>query len=199
MDRSNQLKLHPDAKIISFEHKLFILHTFNKNIQGLLGIDYFSLIIVDTQNVVSLYSTCPSLEFNLISDNLWEQDGIFNSENHQDGAFVFWDELYPPTFKNTLIKEKETKFGFLYGFYVMKQFNDLFVIYSFASKSQSDKEVYRKSKDTLSRIGDCFFNELKGIYCQYIAQGNETFSLPKRSSFLRLVVNNMKLIKKVTS
>lgn len=87
MQEEQLIQLHPDAKIISFEHKLHILNTFNKNIQGVLGIDYFSLMIVDRQNIVSLYSTCPPLEFNLISDNLWEQDGIFKPVNHQDGAF----------------------------------------------------------------------------------------------------------------
>ena len=193
MDQSKHLvKLHPDAKIISFEHKLFILNTFNKNISGMLGIDYFSLMVVDSQKQISLYSTCPSLEFGLISENLWELDGIFKPENHQDGAFSFWDELYPPAFKNTLIKEKETKFGFLYGFYVMKQLKDVFAIYSFATKSQNEKELYRKSKDTFMNIGDCLFNELKSIHNQYVMGNQMSSSLSKTASYLKLVVDNSK-------
>ena len=193
MDQSKHLvKLHPDAKIISFEHKLFILNTFKKNISGLLGIDYFSLIIVDSQKQISLYSTCPSLEFGLISENMWELDGIFKPENHQDGAFFFWDELYPEAFKNTLIKEKETKFGFHFGFYVMKQLNDVFAIYSFATKSQKEKEIYRNSKDTLMKIGDYLFNELKGVHSKYVLRDVEKCSLAKASSHLRLIIDNTK-------
>ncbi len=189
MDQSKQLvKLHPSAKIISFEHKVFILNAFN-NIQGMLGIDYFSLMIVDSKKQVSLYSTCPSLEFSLISDNLWEVDGMFNPAYHKDGAFYFWDELYHDDFKKTLTKEKETKFGFLFGFYVMKQLKDIFVIYSFATKSQAEKEVYRNSKDTLLKIGDCLFNELKTIHSQYVGERMES-SLGKASRYLKLVIDN---------
>jgi hypothetical protein len=193
MDQSTQIvKLHPDAKIISFEHKLFILNTFNKNIQGMLGIDYFSLMIVDSEKQVSFYSTCPALEFSLISDNLWELDGIFKAENHQDGAFFFWDELYPDTFKKTLIKEKETKFGFLSGFYVMKQLKDVFAIYSFATKSQKEKEMYRHSKDTLIKIGDCLYNELKSIHSQYVMGDKVKPSVSSASSYLKLIIDNSK-------
>lgn len=190
MDQTKQLvRLHPSAKIISFEHKVFILNAFN-NIQGILGIDYFSLMIVDSKKQTSLYSTCPSLEFILINDNLWEMDGMFNPEYHKDGAFFFWDELYVDEFKNTLTKEKEKKFGFHFGFCVMKQMKDTFVIYSFATKTQNEKEVYRNSKDTLLKIGDCLFNELKTIHSKYVIEEKTESSLSKASRYLKLVIDN---------
>lgn len=192
MDRSKKLvRLHPDAKITSFEHKHFILQIFKKNIQGILGIDYFSLMIVDRKNTISIYSSCPSLEFNLINDNLWKEDGIFNSVNHQDHAFFFWDELYSPIFKKILIKEKEKKYAFNLGFCVMKQLSDVFVIYSFATKSQHHKQLYRHSKDTLSKIGDYFFNKLKNIHHQYVTRDSKESFTTKTS--LKLVVDNTKL------
>lgn len=150
-----------------------------------MGIDYFSLMIIDSCNITTFYSTCPALEYNLIINNLWQFDGIFEIKNHTDGAFLFWDELYPEDLKTTLISEKEKKFGFNFGFYIMKKFNNAFIIYSFATKSQFDKALYRNSKDTLSKIGDCFFNELKSIHSQYVAREKEG---------LRLVVDNKKKI-----
>lgn len=198
MDQSNQLvNLHPSAKIISFKHKLFILNSFNKNIQGILGIDYFSLMIVDSKKQVSLYSTCPSLEFSLINDNLWKLDGMFKQKNHQDGAFFFWDELYQNGFKKTLIKEKETKFRFLYGFCLMKQLKDVFAIYSFATKSQAEKEVYRNSKNMLLKIGDYFFDELKIIHSQYVMEEKKDLSLNNFSSYLNLVIDNSRSKKQI--
>ncbi len=190
MDQSTLLvKLHPRAKFISFEHKHSILKAFS-NIQGMLGIDYFSLMIVDSKKQVSLYSTCPSLEFSLISDNLWEVDGMFNQKNHLEDALFFWDELYHNDFKNTLIKEKETKFGFNFGLCVMKQLKDIFVIYSFATKTQNEKELYRNSKDTLLKIGDCLYNELKSIHRQYVAGERMESPLGKASRYLKLVIDN---------
>jgi hypothetical protein len=186
------VELHPEAKEISFKHKFVIEGLFKKKIRGILGIDYFSLMIVDACKKLSIYSSCPALEYNLIDNELWQYDGLFYRANHTESAFFFWDELYSPAFKKTLLHAKETKFVFLFGFSVMKELSDIFVIYSFATKSQHEKEIYHNSKNMLFKIGDCFFNELKSVHCQYVSREKEGYSSSKRSSPLWLVVDNTK-------
>ncbi len=137
MSSIDLVTLHPEAKEISFRHKFVILHTFKKKILGILGLDYIALLIVDKNQVLSIYSSCPALEFNLIYNSLWMHDGIFEVKNHTADSFMYWDELYNNDSKKRLIAEKEVKFGFKFGFYVMKSIDDLFVIYSFATKQQN--------------------------------------------------------------
>jgi hypothetical protein len=103
-----------------------------------------------------------------------------------EGSFRFWDELYSDKFKNILRTEKQYRFGFLYGFYIMKKINDLFVIYSFATKSQKDRTRFEKSTNTLASIGDYFFNDTKAIHSAYTT--NPKVSAP----FLKLAIDNSK-------
>lgn len=197
MTKINQkIALHPEIKEISFKHKFVIQHVFEKSILGTFGIDYFSLMIIDASNILSIYSSSPALEFNLINEDLWLYDGIFDPKNHIDGAFYFWDELYSNSLKNILTQEKEGKLGFSFGFCMIKKINDMFVIYSFATKSQLEKAVYRDSNETLVKIGDWFFNELKSVHRQYVVHEKESSLSPTLSTSLRLIVDNT--VKKLT-
>jgi len=99
------VKLHPEVKEIPFRHFSAITNIFKKNVSPILGIDYFSLMIIDPEQVLTFYSNRPSLEFNLIQQDLWIYDGAFDTQFHQDGAFYFWDELYADCMKNTLLSD----------------------------------------------------------------------------------------------
>lgn len=183
------VKLHDKAKQISFTHKNIIQPAFKRIVPSGIGIDYFSLNIVDKNNILSCYSSSPSLEFNLFSQDLWIHDGIYEVSNHIEGTFRFWDELYSSQFQNILKTEKQLRFGFLYGFYIMKKINDLFVIYSFATKSQNDRSIFQNSTNPLSSIGDYFFNETKSLHTEYTNISN--FQKTENSKpILKLVVNN---------
>lgn len=186
------VKLHPEAKEISFKHKFIIQHAFKKSISGVLGIHYFSLMIVDSNQTLSIFSSCPSLEFNMIHHDFWLYDGIFELKNHEDGAFFFWDELYANNLKSTLISEKERKYGFNFGFFIMKKIGSIFVIYSFATKYSHDREVYKSSLDILNKIGDYFLSELEPIYKNYITPTELDLSQKKAVQKLRLIVDNTK-------
>ena len=183
------VKLHPKAKDLSFEYKYVIQNIFKKNIAGILGIDYFSLLMIDNSNILTCYSNTPALEFNLITSGLWMHDGLFALENHKNGDFVFWDDLYSHPLKNILKREKQTNFKIQFGFVLMKQTSDFFLIYSFATKTQQEKELYRQSKEILMKIGDYFLHEMT------VWGASRSFSprpslLPKTSPFLKLVVDN---------
>lgn len=193
MENLKQLvKLHPEAKEISFLHKFVIQHTFKKSILGTLGIHYFSLMIIDPSNTLSIYSSAPALEYNMIHHNLWHYDGIFELKNHKDGAFIFWDELYATCLKNTLISEKERKFGFSFGFFIMRKINNLFTIYSFATKNHNGRERFLQSKNILLQMGDYFFEELKDIHQQYMIP-KSTLLLPiRKTGICKLIIDNTK-------
>lgn len=175
------VKLHPDAKEISFEHIYTIQDVFKKNISPLLGIDYFSLMLVDSHNVLTIYSNRPSLEFNLIANEIWIHDGIFYLDNHRDNMFYFWDELYSDAMRTLLTQEKEKKYGFEFGFFLTKRINDIFVIYSFATKRKESRELYKASTDILYNIGDYFFYALGSIHKKYLSKG-----------YLKLIIDNTK-------
>lgn len=59
-NQEQSLKLHPEARFISFKHKTFFYETFKRNLQGAFGIDYFSLMVVDSLQIISSYSTSPA-------------------------------------------------------------------------------------------------------------------------------------------
>lgn len=186
--KQSLVKLHPEVKDISFRHFFTIANIFRKNVPPILGINYFSLMIIDSHQVLTFYSNRPSLEINHINQNTWEYNCVFDTKNHQDGAFYFWDELYADCMKNALIKEREEKYGFTFGFYLMKKIKDVFVIYSFATKRNECREVYKESRDILYSIGDYFFYDLKPIHKSYLSHRKNIFTQP--FSNLKLVVNN---------
>jgi hypothetical protein len=180
------VRLHHEAKEISFKHKFIIETLFNKKINGILGIDYFSLFIIDSTETLSCYSSCPALEYNLIQSDLWIYDGMlsFTEENSKE-VIMFWDKLYPAMYADKLINLKQKRFGFQFGFFIMKRINSMIVIYSFATKSNSPRRIYEESQDILSKIGDFFLEEIKPIYSQYICNNTK----PK----LQLVIDNSSL------
>ncbi len=192
MKNSDLINLHPEAKEISFAHKFFIQFTFEKSILGTLGIHYFSLMIIDSTNTLSIYSSEPALEYNMIHDGLWQHDGIFKCENHKDGAFIFWDELYSDSQKQILIENKERKFDFSFGFYIMRKMKNCFAIYSFATKSPSERKTFLDSKDILLSIGDYLFYELEKVHLTYTVPKSTSNLSGQKNTILKLVVNNIK-------
>jgi hypothetical protein len=184
---NRKLELHPKAKEISFKHLFIIQDIFGKSILGSVGIDYFSLNIVDPKGTITTYSSCPAYEYRLIKNNLWGLGGILDPANHQNDAFVFWDELYPKNLKSVLIQEREKNEEFLFGFYIMRQVGNLFVIYSFGTTTNNDKERYKDSKLILAEIGDHFLSELKEVYQQYTSPSPLPLNKGRK---LQLVVDN---------
>ncbi|MFO1259435.1 MAG: hypothetical protein U1E78_13630 [Gammaproteobacteria bacterium] len=180
--KKSLVRLHHEIKEISFKHKFLIQKVFKNSVEGILGIDYFSVLVIDSSNTISCYSSMPALEYNLFQSNLWFHDGIFDIKNHQTNSFISWEELYAHEAKSRLIKEKQIQFGFKFGFFIMKKVGRMFVIYSFATKSKNSINLYKESQNVLSKIGDFFLQEIKTIYKEYLRDTQR----PK----LRLIVNN---------
>lgn len=182
--KKSSIQLHPEAKEISFKHKYVIYNVFKKSILGTFDIDYFSLMIIDSNNILSIYSNCPAVEYQIISNNLWLHEDSLNHNNHVNGAFVFWDDLYSDSMNISIRREKE-KLGFKFGFFIINKINDLLVIYSYATRKSNDKERYKNSQDVLTKIGDYFFSELESVHKIYT---NKQPSVNK----IRLIVDNTK-------
>lgn len=190
IEKNTLVKLHPDVKEISFMHQYAIQNVFRQKSHNILGIHYLSLMIINADNLLTVYSTCPSLEFNMLDTTLWHYDGIFSTENHRNGEFFYWDDLYADCMKNTLIREKEKKYGFTFGFYLTRKINSHFVIYSFATKNQIDRVIYKESQPILKKIADYFYYALEGIHEKYTMTATKHFR--DATCNLQLVVDNTK-------
>jgi len=66
-------KLHPQALDIQFRHRKEISRRFS-DVLGLFNIDHLTILIANPIHEILFFSTTPSIEFNLISSDLWPHD-----------------------------------------------------------------------------------------------------------------------------
>lgn len=182
-----KIDLHPQARDLLFQHYRTLFRIFH-DVLGHLEIDYLSIAILTPQNELLFLSSKPSVESNLIENNLWQFDASFQQDFFLNGKAQLWDELYDKEWQETLHKYKQEIPGFSMGVSVPSSFEEYRVVYSFASKS-TDKTIQNNiinKIETLLRIGRfCLQNIVKAIPLP-VRQGAFVIKKPA----LTLVVNN---------
>lgn len=176
-----EVNLHPQAKELLFEHYRTILRIF-REVLGHLEIDYIAIALLSRHNEILFFSSHPSIEYNLIEQNIWQLDASFHPDFFIAGKAQLWEELYHKNSQRSLYHFKQEAPKFPLGIAVPSHFEAYQVIYSFASKSNSEivKNNFVNKIDTLCNLGK---------FClQKIIQ---TISLPTQPKpRLKLVVNN---------
>ena len=175
-----EVNLHPQAKDLLFEHYRTLLRIF-REVLGHLEIDYMAIALLSRHNELLFFSSHPSIEYNLIEQNIWQLDASFHPDFFLAGKARLWEDLYHKNGQGSLhhIKQESPKFPI--GIAVPSRFEQYQVVYSFASKS-NDETVKNNLVNKIDTLGNI------GKFClQKILQ---TISLPTQPKpVLKLVVN----------
>lgn len=179
-----------------FGHKKEISRKFS-DILGLHLISHLSILLLNPNNEVSVISSTPSVEYNLIESGLWLSDQSFSASNFTDGYFTSWRNFYHHSNATRLILEKEDAHGFTYGSNLIRHIDNHCLVYSFATRSiiKDAETYYRKIQEDLLQIGNYAYNSIRYIFNTY----NTTFNAPiittnsthiKRKPQLTLIKNS---------
>lgn len=176
----------PHENLLSalFESKNRIMRCFS-DIKGFFFIEHFAIKIFDAKNRFLVFSSTPSVEFNLIESGLWRYDRSFNPIT-DEGCIQIWRHSYQCNYQEALIKEKEIKHGFTFGFDIGGLFQDERVVYTFATRSiiSNPQEYYQEKLDELMRMSKYAHQEISPL----IAENRK----PLKNTMMRLIVNNKK-------
>lgn len=189
-------KLHINVMDILFKHQSQISKKFS-DIKGVFNIDHVAIIIVNPRNEMVLFSSAPSVEFNLIVQGLWKFDMSFNPGFHTEGKILFWEDAYQNTYKKEIKYTKETQHNFSLGFNLIRKIQGFNLIYSFATRQNKSNlyEFYENLTQELISLGDYGYKLLRDIYGYY----SDNYDPPivdssnhpsKKERHLRLITGN---------
>lgn len=200
MTKTNSLQtiiLHPKLLEILFECRREVSRKFS-DVLGIYYFDHVTTMIINPHNQAVIFSSTPSIEYNLIKNELWVNDGHFLLEHINENEFFWWPQAYAPKYFNDIQKIRETDHACNLGITIVKNIHGFTNVYSFATRCKKPelKEYYRDHLDEITKMGDYCYKRIRETYLHY----SESFSAPeinelhcpntKNRSNLRLVVNN---------
>lgn len=163
MDVSSELccRPHPLAGNLLFKYKRQAVSVFS-DIVGIDEIDHVAIVCIGLSGEAIFLSYTPSLEYNLISTDLWMFDGVYTKQFLQMQRIQVWEHLYHAERYGELKYLKQIKNKFSYGVSISVQHNALHLVYSFATKSQEKaRELHFCSMEsTLVKMGNYCFSRL---------------------------------------
>lgn len=189
--------LHEDVFDILFKYKKIICNKFD-DIRGTLLIDHLAINIIAPDKKIIVFSTTPSVEYNLLVQGLWKYD-LGLSVNYQiNNRFYSWDKAYKNEYFNELKLVKQLNHGFSFGFNLSKKVGEFQFIYSFATRHPTSEllEYYRQYINELFSIGDYIYKHMDEIYKKYAGKSIATSLVNKNintlmfTPFLKLISNN---------
>jgi hypothetical protein len=153
---------------ILFGHKKEISRNFS-DVLGLHLINHIAIYLVNQTNELTIISSTPSVEFNLIENKLWLYDGAFNPKHLPNLHVGTWQALYSHLHFKQLMEQKETHHGFTYGLNLVRHLKEYTILYSFATRSLLNNIVdyYQGIQEELLQIGDYAYNLNNHIYSIY--------------------------------
>jgi hypothetical protein len=178
----NEIDLHEDIFNILFKYKEKICSKF-EDIRGFFLIDHFAITIIAPNKKTVILSTTPSVEYNLLAQDLWKHDKGFSINHQINNTFYSWESAYSTQYFDELKLIKQIRHGFTFGFNLSKKSDKSQLIYSFATRSSHPEflEYYGLHMNELFSIGDYIYKSMQPI-------------IPMIASkpFLRLISNNNK-------
>jgi hypothetical protein len=183
----DKICLHPQAQDLLFEYYRALRLIFN-DVLGHLELDYLSFALINPEQELLFLSSQPSIEQNLIEQNLWLQDPCLNHLTSAADCNLIWNEIYQKPGLELLkhFKLIKPRLEFVFSRRVMIQ--DYGITYSFGVKSYDPMVQFNliQNVDTLLSMGKfCLQNILKEIHLEL-----PPALLKKSNQHLNLVINN---------
>lgn len=182
--------IHPMADVFLFEHKRAVSRVF-RDIIGHCEVNHLSIALINDQNEIIFLSYTPSMEYNLIQSGLWAYDGTYHPDFYKASSCKHWDGLYHSNRYHDLVHLKQIRTGFKAGVSISTEIDNLFIVYSFATKSNTASAatqlLYKRVR--LTQMGWYCLQKLSKFISPYIIpeikNGNN-----QRPSHIKLIVNN---------
>lgn len=195
--RNQNAKLHPQLLDILFHHRREISKKFS-DVLELHYINHVATIISNPEREIVIFSTTPTVEYNLISSEMWPHDGTISPTFYKTKTFFWWTDAYHQNHFLQLQNIKEKKHNLTLGFCLVREIGDFHLIYSFATRSKRKdlEDYYLAHMDDLLAIGDYCYKLIRDLYCNYSPSYhppiiNEQTALNlKARPYLQLIVNN---------
>ncbi|MGQ3891264.1 flagellar biosynthesis protein FlgJ [Legionella sp. CNM-4043-24] len=131
-----RVTLHSHAKVFLYEHYRKIRKIFG-DVLGLMELDYISIVLLNNKNELFFLSSCPSIEYNLIEQNIWHKDSIFREDFFQKGKAQWWSDLYSDCC-DEIYRYKQVIPNLMMGLSMPDLYDEYKVIYSFAFRSNKE-------------------------------------------------------------
>lgn len=162
---SNETSLHGDMLEVLFKYKNKIYNRFD-DVRGTFLIDHLAINVINSNKQVLIFSTTPSVEYNLISQDLWKYDRSFSASYQSSNKFYSWEKAYAKKYFDELRLIKQINHGFSYGFNLSKKIGSCQFVYSFATRCQKPNllEYYNGHISELFAIGNYSYNAIREIY-----------------------------------
>ena len=193
------MKLHDDILDILYENRRSITKIFREVI-GFYDIDHVSLTLRSPSNEFVVFSITPNIEYNLITQGLWQHDCTNFPSSYINNDLIWWDEDKKNPYFSDIYKIKGQKNNYTLGMSLSRKIEGFFIIYSFATKNKNInlRSYYISNIQGLYDIGDHCYKLIRDIYSSYCKPyvapviTNALFMTPvvKKKPYLQLIVNN---------
>lgn len=179
--------LHPQAHDFLFRDYRILRRIF-EDVLGQLEMNYISINLLTVKNEVLFLSSKPSLEHNLIENQLWQYDLSLQKEFFLQHRAQLWTSLYHDDYRKELQYYKQDVPKLKMGIAMPSFFENNRVVYSFGTQSNDTtiKSYIFNQTETLQKLGQfCLQRIVKAIQ---LPVGLNLLS--EKKPVLKLIVNN---------
>lgn len=183
--------LNPHAKTILFQNKRAANRVFS-DVIGLHDIDHIALTTISPKHELTFLSYTPSLEYNLITHDLWAYDLAYHPDFFKKRQCKLWSDLYHPDKHAELMQIKLHTTGFSAGLSTTLSYTNCTLLLSFATKSkhpEAERQLLEAHPE-LIRMGRYCFQHISHIFMPYLSKTTPTNNSRIVSPYMRLIVNN---------
>lgn len=160
--------LHQEAREISFRHQRDIQHAF-REVLAIDGIAHFSLDLVNPNGEMIFLSSTPSHANEICKRGYSKYDGIISDSYYRNYEFYWWKDACHRAFADRIQLIREDVLGLYHGFMLVRQWNDFYLMYSFAAGQHDETFIgyVINHINTFLRLGDQAYNNLCDLYSLY--------------------------------
>jgi hypothetical protein len=187
----SNITLHPEAGEFLFLHYRSMVRIFTE-VLGLFELDYIAIALLTPEDKLLFLSSRPSIECNLIENDLWQFDASIQKNFFLQDKLQLWETLYDDALLKPLRHYKQVVPKLSMGISIPGTFEEYRVVYSFALKS-TDKAIQQNAInniEALVRLGHyCLQNITKKIPLP-----DRKISYSRKKPSLTLIINNEKVL-----
>lgn len=161
------------------------VHRLFSDIKGICFIDHFAIKSFNKAGKFLIFSLTPSVEYNLIINNLWQYDGNFSPITEENKIRV-WEDFYIEPYKGDLKRIKEVNHHFKFCFDIGQVKDTIRTTFSFATRSilENPKLYYEEKINEILTISSYTHEMLMPLIHLYMNKN------PNLSKNVKLLVNN---------
>lgn len=183
--------LNPLASTIIFQHKREVRRVFG-DVIGLHDIDHIALTTVSPQFELTFLSYTPSIEYDLITTDLWAYDHAHHPDFFKKRQCKLWTDLYHEDKYSELMHVKQHTKHLRAGLSTTLSYKHCTLLLSFATKSKHAEAGQRllEVHPELIQIGRYCFQNISHLFMPYLGKISHRNTSRIISPYMRLVINN---------